>query len=386
MRLVIINSVYGYGSTGRICAALAEEYRKKGYEVRAAYGRSMSGMVQPEAETVRIGTDADVRLHGVLTRLTDRHGLGSARATRKFLHWLDDFAPDELWLHNLHGYYIHYELLFAWIKKHPGLRVTWTLHDCWAFTGHCSHFMAADGGRECAKWKTGCSCCPARKEYPASLMLDQSLSNYMRKKAAFSAVGGLHLIVPSKWLRDQVKQSFLGGYPVEVCYNTINKDVFRPRGSDFRKHYHLEDRIMILGVASVWSDKKGLDDFVRLSRFLGNEAGRFCIVLVGIPKELAKVLPPDILCIGRTESAETLAQIYSAADIFVNPTREDNYPTVNLESEACGTPVITYDTGGCRETLHLPESSAIRPEFGALVEELEHRYGVLTLSCSKTEQ
>lgn len=343
MKVLFINSVCGIGSTGRICTDLANEFEARGDEVKIAYGRA--GFVPEPFRrfAVRIGTDKDVKLHALKTRLTDRHGLGSKCATKRFLKWAEEYNPDLLWLHNLHGYYLNYELLFAWIKKHPEMQVKWTLHDCWAFTGHCAHFSTVN----CLQWQTKCLRCPQKARYPASLH-DGCRENFNRKKAAFSGVKSMTLIVPSNWLANLVKQSFLKDYPVEVRYNTINTNIFKPTESDFRKRHDLQNKKIILGVASEWSERKGLNDFLKLASLLDNS---YAIVLVGLNKKQIRQLPANVLGIERTANAKELAGIYTAADIFLNLTYEDNYPTVNLESQACGTPCITYRTGGSVESV-----------------------------------
>lgn len=343
MRVLFINAVCGTGSTGRICAELAEKYEKEGCEVKIAYGRHAYVPEKYQKYAVRIGSDMNVKLHAMMTRLTDRHGLGSKRATKVFLEWAEEYSPDLLWLHNIHGYYINYEMLFDWIKKHPNMEVKWTLHDCWAFTGHCSYFTMA----KCEQWKTHCMHCSQSRRYPASY-IDHCQSNYDRKKAAFSGVKNMTLITPSQWLADLVKESFLGEYPVEVHYNKIDTNVFKPTPSDFRKRYGLQNKKIVLGVASIWDERKGLNDFLKLSEMLDE---RYTIVLVGLSKKQLKNLPKNIIGISRTNSTKELAEIYTAADAFVNPTYEDNYPTVNLESQACGTPCITYRTGGSIESV-----------------------------------
>ena len=156
------------------------------------------------------------------------------------------------------------------------------------------------------------------------------------------------LITPSRWLADRVKDSFLREYSVEVVYNTINTDVFKPTPSDFRQKHGLESKKIVLGVASVWEERKGLKDFVKLASMLDE---KYKIVLVGLNEEDRKRIPDTILGLPRTNSARELAEVYTAADVLVNPTYEDNYPTVNLEARACGTRVISYDSGGSPETL-----------------------------------
>lgn len=344
MRVLFINAVCGTGSTGKICVELAEQYEKNGHEVKIAYGRQGYVPEQYQKYAVRIGNDLDVRVHALYTRLTDRHGLASKKATRKFLKWAEEYKPDIVWLHNIHGYYINYELLFEWIKKHPNMEVKWTLHDCWTFTGHCPHFIAIG----CQKWKKECKNCPQKGRYPASNILDNSLDNYQRKKKAFTGVKNMTIITPCKWLENLVKESYLKDYPVQVVYNTINTDVFKPTKSNFREQYGLENKKIILGVANVWNKYKGFDDFKELAQKLSDD---YVIVLVGLQKKQLQDLPKNMIGIMRTNGQKELAQIYTAADIFVNLTYEDTYPTVNLEAKACGTPVITYRTGGSVESV-----------------------------------
>ena len=352
MRILFINSVCGIGSTGRICTDLAKKLEADGHEVKIAYGRSDVVPDQLRKYSVRIGNGVDVKMHALQTRLFDNHGLASKGATKKFLQWVDEYNPDLVWLHNLHGYYINYELLFQWIKSRPGMQVKWTLHDCWAFTGHCSHFTVA----KCEQWKNHCSCCPQTHRYPACYGKGAASQNFDRKREAFTGVKNMTLITPSQWLADLVEQSFLKEYPVEVHYNTIDTNVFKPTPSDFRERYGLVGKKIVLGVASSWGERKGLYDFYKLAMMLDD---RYAIVLVGLSEKQIKELPKNILGIRRTNSPQELAAIYTAADVFFNPTYEDNYPTVNLEAEACGTRVVTYDTGGCRETIHSPESVVI---------------------------
>lgn len=363
MKVLLINSVCGIGSTGKIVGGLAEEFTAQGHEAVIAYGRDgrVPERYQPYAR--RIGSDLDVKVSALRTRLLDDHGFANKAATREFLKWADEYDPDLLWLHNLHGYYIHVGLLFEWIKSRPRMQVKWTLHDCWAFTGHCPHFV----GSNCDRWKTGCFDCPEKKNYPASNGLDRSRENYARKKALFTGVENLSLTVPSRWLEGLVRQSFLREYPVEVRYNTINTEIFRPTEGDFRRRYGLEDKKIILGVAGVWTEKKGYNDFLQLRSLLDDSCA---MVMVGVTEAQRQSLPKGIIGIPRTESPRELAEIYTAADLLFNPTYEDTYPTVNLEAESCGTRVITYDTGGCAESIQRPDSRTIPVGGFRLIPEL----------------
>jgi len=341
MKYLFINSVAGIGSTGKIAAEQCRELMAQGHSCVLAYGRKMAGC--EDIPTIQIGSELDYKLHGVRTRVLDDHGFGSKAATRRFLQQVKDYDPDVVWMHNIHGYYIHIGLLFDYLRS-CGKKIYWTLHDCWSFTGHCAYFDFA----ECDRWKTGCHSCPQKGTYPSSMLLDGSKSNYRRKKHFFTGIPNLTIVTPSKWLAKLVGESFLTEYPVEVRYNSINTDIFRNTPGDFREKHGLQNKKILLGVAGVWEERKGMRDFVKLAKMLD---GNYKIVLVGVTQEQAKDLPENILALPRTGSAKELAEIYSAADVFVNPTYEDNLPTVNLEARACGTRIVCYDTGGCAETL-----------------------------------
>lgn len=346
----MINSVCGIRSTGRICTDLADALTAQGHEVKIAYGRE----TVPEKSrkyAVRIGSNTDNKLHGLRSRLFDDTGFGSKRATKRFIEWVKSYDPDVVHLHNIHGYYINIELLFRYLAE-AEKPVIWTLHDCWSFTGHCAYFDYA----ECDRWKTGCHNCPQKKEYPSSMLADRSKKNWEAKKKLFTAVKDMVFVTPSEWLAEILRQSYFGKYPVKVINNDIDLSVFRPTEGDFREKNGLTGKKMLLGVASVWDRRKGLKDYIKLSEKLDDN---YRIVLVGLSEEQIKQLPENVIGISRTNNTKELAEIYTAADYFLNLTYEDNYPTVNLEAQACGTPVISYRTGGSTE-------SAVR--FGTVVE------------------
>ena len=357
MKYLFINSVAGFGSTGRIAAEKCRELMKDGHDCVLAFGRDKANC--DDIRTVRIGTPADYKIHGVRSRILDDHGFGSKAATVQFLQWVKSYDPDVIWLHNVHGYYIHIGELFAYLRT-CGKKIFWTFHDCWPFTGHCAYFDYAG----CDRWKTGCHSCPQKGTYPASLALDNSRNNYRVKQALFTGIPNLTIITPSQWMADLLQESYLREYPVEVVYNTINTDIFKPTPGNFREEQGLENTRIILGVASVWEERKGLRDFVKLAAMIPQG---YRIVLVGVTEELKKDLPQNILALPRTNSAHQLAQIYTAADVFVNPTYEDNYPTVNLEARACGTRVVCYATGGCGETLGAEDSLVAKGDVDGLL-------------------
>lgn len=341
MRVLQINSVCGIGSTGRIATDIHNVLIEQGHESYIAYGRD-----EPQNcdTAIKIGTNFNNYSHVALTRIYDKHGFGSKKVTREFIKGVERINPDIIHLHNIHGYYINIEILFEYLKK-TDKPVIWTLHDCWSFTGHCSHFDFIS----CNKWETGCFKCPQKKEYPTSLMLDNSENNYLTKKELFKGVKNLTIVTPSEWLAKLVKKSFLSEYPVKVINNGIDLNVFKPTESDFKKKNSLTENFIILGVANGWSQRKGLKYFVELARSL-NENEK--IVLVGLTEKQKKGLPANIKGVTRTNNMKELAELYSLADVFLNPTLEDNFPTTNLEALACGTPVVTFKTGGSVESIN----------------------------------
>lgn len=345
MKILMINVVCGIRSTGRICTDLARELEMQGNEVKIAYGRE-EVPEQYEKFAVRIGSEWGTKYNALMARICDNDGLAAKNSTKKFLEWATRFNPDLLWLHNLHGYYINYELLFKWIKSRPHMQVKWTLHDCWAFTGHCVHF-SIEG---CYRWKKECYSCPQKREYPKSFLIDASRENYLRKKSAFVGVHDMTIITPSNWLANLVKISFLKNYRVEVNYNKVDNNIFKPTKSNIRKKYNINNKIVLLGVASTWSEKKGLNDFKELARKLDDS---FVIVLVGLNKKQIKKLPNNIIGIERTSDVTELAEIYSSADLFINASREETFGMTTVEAIQCGTPAIVYKGTACEEIVEM---------------------------------
>lgn len=342
MKVLQINSVCGVGSTGRIATDLYKVIEEAGHECVIAYGR---GTAPEGIKTIKIGTNFDNYMHVAKTRIFDKHGFGSTKATKEFIKKVEEYNPDVIHLHNIHGYYINIEILFNYLKI-ANKKVIWTLHDCWAFTGHCSHFDYVG----CYKWKMGCNNCKQKKEYPSSKLMDASQFNYEKKRNIFTSVKDMTIVTPSKWLANLVKESFLGKYEVRVINNGIDLGVFKPIESNFRESYGLQDKKIILGVASVWTERKGINTFIELSKILNYH---YKIVMIGVSKRQKRILPQNILAITRTNNVRELAEIYTVADIFINPTLEDTFPTTNLEALACGTPIITFDTGGSSESINI---------------------------------
>ena len=343
MRIVQINGG-AKGSTGKIMMGIAEVARAQGHEVMCASPITTTNRDAGEdCGYYRIGTFNSRRVNVALARITGFNGCFAWFETYKLLKKIDEFKPDIIHLHNLHDSYINLPMLFSYIKKH-NVPTVWTLHDCWSFTGQCPYFTIA----KCDRWKAGCHNCPQYKEYPASLY-DNTKKMWQLKKKWFTGVKNMTIVTPSEWLAGLARESYLKQYPIEVINNGIDLNVFKPTHSNFRKQYGIPgDKYIVLGVSFAWGYRKGLDCFVEMAEKLGEQ---YQIVLVGTDDEIDKNLPHNIISIHRTQNQKELAEIYSAADVFVMPTREENYPTVNMEAIACGTPVVTFDTGGSPEML-----------------------------------
>ena len=341
MKVLQINSVCGIGSTGRIATDIHNILIEQGHESYIAYGRDLPKNCE---NVIKIGSKVDNYRHVVKTRIFDKHGFGSKQATIKFIDNVKKLDPDIINLHDIHGYYINIEVLFNYLRESKK-SVVWTLHDCWAFTGHCSHFDYIG----CEKWINGCLNCPQKSEYPRSVLADNSAANYIDKQNLFCSLDDLHLVAPSSWLREKIQVSFLKKYDIELIHNGIDLQNFKPRQSDFRERFKLGDKFIILGVAYNWGLKKGFDYFIRLSKELKRDE---VIVLVGVTMDqIKKKLPPNIIGVTKTTDTNELAEIYTAVDVFVNPTLEEVLGLVNIEALACGTPVVTFNTGGSMECI-----------------------------------
>lgn len=336
MKIVQINATCGVGSTGKICVGISEVLAKENIENYILYSSRSNGC----ACGISCSNDRYIKIQALKAKLWGNYGFNSVRATRRMIDALERIKPDIVHLHNIHGHDCDLERLFAYFKAEK-TKLVWTFHDCWAFTGYCTHFVMA----KCSKWQSQCTQCVQKRTY--SWFADQSTKLFEKKKELFDGLD-LTVVTPSRWLAGLVEQSFLKNYPVEVINNGIDLNVFRPNEGDFRRRYGLGDQKIVLGVAFGWDERKGLDVFIHLARRLPND---YKIVLVGIDGKTAKSLPEGVISIPRTQNQQELAEIYSAADLFVNPTREENYPTVNMEAIACGTPVLTFCTGGSPEML-----------------------------------
>ena len=340
MRVLQINTVYGQGSTGKIVESLHDFCLSNNIDCVSGY-RALNKKERYD-DTIRLSSAIDNRVHNFLSRFTMFKGFFSVFKTIGFIRKIKTLSPDLIHLHNLHGSYINIPILFRYIKKN-NIPVVWTLHDCWAFTAICSHFTLD----ECSRWTDGCGNCPQRKKL-SSAAFDLSHTVWKLKKRYFTSLNDVTVVTPSNWLAGLVKKSFLNCYDVKTIFNGIDLNVFKPTESPFRKDNKLEDKFIVLGVSFNWGYSKGLDVFVELSK---NLPDNFAIILVGTDADTAKNLPDRIITIQRTNNINELAEIYSAADVFVNPTREEVLGLVNIEALACGTPVVTFDAGGSPECI-----------------------------------
>ena len=338
--IVEINGI-NYGSTGKMAISVAEEARKQGYDVYSFFRNSREGKKRLKDNQFLIGTWLDKIISERLAFITGLNGYFNIVNTFIFLKELDTIKPDLIHLHALCDNYLNINMLFRYIEKHS-IPVVWTFHDSWAFTGRCAQF-------KCEKWESGCGHCPYLDIYPYSLIFDPSDRVWKKRNKLYNKLDNLTIVTPSQWLAGLTLKSFFKNkYPIITINNGINLDIFKPCAKDFRIKHNIQHKFILLGVSYGWSIPKGLDTFIRLSKELPKH---FQIVLVGGNSETDKIIPDNIISIHRTHNQEELAEIYSSADLFVNPTVDDNFPTVNIEALACGLPVLTYATGGSAEII-----------------------------------
>ena len=358
-RLLQINATCNWGSTGCIVEQIASLAEKKGWDCFIAHGARY--VRESSIKTIPIGSKIDNHFHAIQSMFLGKHGLSSTLATKAFLKKIESIQPDVIHLHNIHGYYINYRLLFEFLKtyNHP---VVWTFHDCWPMTGQCTHFETID----CHRWKTGCYKCPLLDASYKSFV-DRSQKNWNLKRSLFTSLNNLTIVPVSHWLDGVVKESFFNNSRTYVIHNGIDLNVFKPLRISRSDLGIDHGKIIVLGVSSEWGRKKGLNDLVKLS-----ENPEYQVVLIGVTKQQKLKLPQRIMAIEHTYNQEELVKYYSAADVFVNPTYEDSLPTVNLEALACGTPVVTYRTGGSSETIDESTGAIVKKgDLDGLVKAIE---------------
>ena len=366
-------------STGRIAQQIGEKAIEAGYVSYIAYP-VRAGRHKCESLTFGIGSRIDSYLHAFITRLFDRHGLGSRIATRRLVKRISIIKPDIIHLHNIHGYYINFPILFSYLSK-CGIPVVWTFHDCWPFTGHCVHFTDV----KCNKWEKGtCGICTKKKSYPSSLLFDRSHKNYQDKKKAFTTLNKLTIVPVSHWLASVVKRSFMKAYPLCVIQNGIDVNVFYPRrekSKEIRERYEWNNKFVILGVATGWSNDVGWDTFIKLRASLNDD---FVIVMVGVTEEQKKSLPQGIIGILRTSNQDELAELYTASDVLFNGSFQETFGLVTAEAMACGTPVIVYNSTACPEIVDSDRGRIIPVgDFNKLTEAIHSLRGLSQLNKVK---
>ena len=353
-RILYINESLNTGSTGHIVEKLGLHAQANGDTCMVAHG---ARYVRPsQLPHYGFSTKIEEYIHGVISLFGNAHGLGSRFATKRLIRFIRGWKPDIIHLHNIHGYYLNYSLLFDYLKE-AKIPVVWTLHDCWAFTGRCAYFTLSG----CAQWKKQCSHCPTYSDYPRSVIPWHTSSNFLLKKQAFSGLPSLTIVPVSNWLSGHVQQSFLRTYPRHTIYNGIDTKLFRPEVSDLRSQWNAEDKVVLLGVASQWTETKGWSDWLKLVRSLDNG---YCVVMVGVTKSQANQLPSWCIAIPQTEDIHQLVQIYSAADVYINLAHQEAFGLTLLEAMACGTPCISYRTTAIPETT--TEDTCIMVEEGDL--------------------
>ncbi len=346
MRIAEINMMH-VGSTGRIMFGIAHAAIEANHEVYTFspyYYQKSSKMENQSIENHTFFSSLiETKIHIGLAEMTGLHGCWSFFGTGQLIRSLKKIKPDILHLHNLHNFTINLPMLFAYIKKER-VSTVWTLHDCWSMTGKCPHFQVT----QCDKWKTGCFRCPVVREYPKAY-IDQTKLMWRLKRKWFTGITNMMIVTPSQWLANIVKESYLSEYPVRVINNGVDDGIFHPVESNSYEKYGIKaNKYKVLGVSFDWDWKKGLDVFIALSKILPEN---YQIILVGTNEGIDQTLPEKIISIHRTQNQKELAELYSMADVFVNPTREDTFPTVNLEALSCGTPVVTFRTGGSPECI-----------------------------------
>lgn len=340
MKVLNINAKIDSGSVGRIVTNIYNGVWKSGNICKVAYARGSTGKVK-EKDTIKIGTKVDVLYHYMMSSFFGSTATYSKRATKQLIEKIEMFHPDIIHMHGNYGYYINIKVLFEYLSRKE-IPVVITLHSCWDFTGHCCYFDSAG----CSQWMEGCYKCCQKREYPKSYVFENVKKNYLLKKSLFSQLDNCTVVAPCQWMNNIAKKSFINKHKIVTIYNGIDLNTFKPvTDNDLNLDF---DKITILCVANAWDRRKGLDDVIGLANAIGNEGQ---VIIVGIDKKRQKNLPNNAIAIERTKNTKELACLYSNADILFNPTNDDNYPTVNLESIACHTPVVTYNTGGSVEVL-----------------------------------
>ncbi len=355
-------------STGKIAEHLGEVAMAHGWDSYITYAR---GNNPSKSKVIKIGNYLGILYHLLQTRLFDNHGFASTIATKKLIKQIKIIKPDIIQLHQLHGYYLNIKVLFEYLAS-TNTPIVWSLHDCWAMTGHCAHFALIG----CEKWKTQCFKCPQKNTYPKSLLFDRSRINYVEKRKLFTSVTKMMIVPTSSWVEGLAKESYLKNIPMKMITNGVDTDVFVPQTTKFevKTKYKILGEFMILGVGTEWNENKGLYDYFELRKRLPKTHS---IVLVGVSKEQLKKLPKDIIGIERTENVNELVQLYSAADVVTSLSYLETFGLTPVEGFACGTPAIVYNSTASPELIVPGVGFVIKPgnidELVAAIHKIESK-------------
>ena len=337
MKIVQINVTANEGGTGRVCAGISKLLDQAGVENYTLFTAGKS----EKPSQIKYANEREIKLQVLKSRIFGNYGFNSRGMTKRLISHLEEIKPDIVHLHNLHGHNVNLEMLFGYFKRKPQIKLVWTFHDCWTFTGYCPYYELTS----CDKWKSECKKCPQKRSF--SWFFDKSTKLQAKKKELFEDLD-ITVTTPSNWLAEIVKQTYFSKNEIKVIHNGVDLKEFKPTESDFREKHRLQDKKIVLGVAANWGERKGVDVFIELANRFTSD---YQIVLVGTNSKIDKILPSNIISIHRTENKKELAKIYTAADVFVNPTRDEVFGLVNIEALACGTPVITFNTGGSPECI-----------------------------------
>lgn len=358
MKILFINTVYGRGSTGRIVKELGEAVEKNGGEYKVIYGRGKTN----DSHAIRFTNEFEILIHVLKARIFDRAGFYSTYSTKRMIKYIKKYNPDIIHLHNLHGYYLNVEILFNYLKTEYKGKVVWTLHDCWAFTGHCVHYTQVG----CSKWIDGCNECCQKKVYPKSSFFDRSKRNYKEKKELFTGIDKMTIVTVSKWLGSQVSRSFLKDYSIKTIYNGVDYNKFHYVKNDVKKELGIDAKKMILLVSDGWNEQKGYYKVIEIAKQAPKE---WQFVMIGVSSKEIAELPHNITGIERVWNQEKLNEFYSATDVFYNPSIEETFGLVTAEAMACGTPVVVMNSTASPEMVTSSDLGSVL-EVDASIEEV----------------
>lgn len=359
-RILFINSVCGFGSTGRIVADLS---KSEDYDSLICYGRKKDFA---NVNSYKFANFFDNAFGALGTILFDNNIKICSLATKRLIKKIEEFNPDIIHIHNLHGYYVNVVMLFDYLKKN-NKPVIWTFHDCWPITGYCALSQYIN----CQKYSVKCENCPSGFSYPFSLFKQRVTKEFEIKKDIFNSLDNLTIVTPSKWLKGVIKNSFLSSQKIAVVNNGIDL-------TKFKKVCEKNKKFTCLAIANIWTKYRGIDELKKIAKLLDKDID---LVVVGSQSDQVA----GAKSIEHTNSIEELVKLYSSSHVLLNPTLEDNFPTINIESLACGTPVITYRTGGSPEIIDDKTGIVVEKKevesFARTINGLKNNYYFLSKDC-----